>query len=97
MTLRSLMTCEWNRSRAQLRDALVGAAVMIVTAMIMKALATTTQQGFPTTSRVLKDLSFVGPFTLSMPFWLMRDQSWKAQAAIVGGTLAILIALGYLA
>ena len=31
--------------------------------------------------------------TISLPFWLMKGQPWKAQAAIVGGTLLVLIAI----
>jgi uncharacterized oligopeptide transporter (OPT) family protein len=32
-----------------------------------------------------------------MPFWLMKGQPWKAQVAIVGGTTAFLIVIGYVA
>jgi hypothetical protein len=34
---------------------------------------------------------------VSMPFWLMKEQPWKAQAAIVGASLAMLVAVSYLA
>jgi len=36
------------------------------------------------------------PFVISMPFWLMRGTNWKAQTAIVGGTLAILVVISAL-
>ena len=39
-------------------------------------------------------LSFTVSLTISMPFWLMKGQPWRAQVAIVGGTLAILLAIG---
>ena len=34
--------------------------------------------------------------TISMPFWLMKGQPWKAQVVIVGVTLTMLIAIGFL-
>ena len=60
------------------RDGVVGAAVMIAGAWACKAL------GQPT-------LAFPLSFTLSMPFWLMKGTPWRAQAAIVGVTSALLV------
>jgi hypothetical protein len=34
---------------------------------------------------------------ISMPFWMLKGQPWKAQVVIVGGTLALLVAIAYLA
>jgi hypothetical protein len=53
--------------------------------------------GWSTTGEILISLSFPGSLTISMPFWLMKGQPWKAQAVIVGGTLVFLIAIGYVA
>ena len=49
------------------------------------------------TGEILTNLSFPGSLTLSMPFWVMKGQPWKAQVVIVGVTLALLIAIGYVA
>ena len=61
-------------------DGLYGAAVMLAVTVLFKTLG-------------LKELSFPVAFTVSMPFWLMKGQPWKAQVAIVGGTLALLLAI----
>ena len=34
---------------------------------------------------------------LSMPFWLMKGQPWKAQCAIIGGTVLFLTVISYVA
>ncbi len=65
--------------------------------MVLKvASAAAMHQGLPLTGDLLKSLVFPAAFTLSMPFWLMKGQPWKAQVAIVGGTLALLGLIGYL-
>ena len=40
---------------------------------------------------------FFVPLVLSMPFWLLKGQPWRAQAVLVGGTIAILLGISYLA
>ena len=95
MSLKSLMACERKQVGATPRDGLIGAAVMLVASLIFKAVAAAAKRDFPITSDVLMNLAFLGPFTLSMPFWLMKGQSWKGQAVIVGGTLAVLVLIGY--
>ena len=47
---------------------------------------------WPAEERGARAPLFPVAFTLSMPFWLMRDQPWKAQVVIVGGTLILLVA-----
>jgi hypothetical protein len=34
--------------------------------------------------------------TISLPFWLIKGQPWKAQVAIVGVTLMLLVALAWM-
>jgi hypothetical protein len=94
MTLKSLLACEQKAASVTPRDALVGAAVMLVGSLVFKIMARASTAAFPTASQVLMDLAFLGPFTLSMPFWLMKGQPWKAQTVIVGGTLAMLVLIG---
>jgi len=77
MSLKSLMACDRKSAGVTPRDGLIGAAVMLGLVPVFKAFA--------------PDLAFIAPFTLSMPFWLMKGQSWKTQAAIVGGTFAVLV------
>jgi hypothetical protein len=75
------------------RDGLIGAAVMVGGSFMLAILSVTaTRAGWPALGRVGTDLGFLGPFTLSMPFWLMPGTSRRAQTTIVGITLALLIA-----
>ena len=53
--------------------------------------------GWPVTGDVLMNVAFMGTLTLSMPFWLMKGQPWKAQAVIVGTTFILLVASAYFA
>ncbi len=39
----------------------------------------------------LKSVSFFAAFMLSIPFWLMKGQPWKAQAMIIVLTLALIV------
>jgi hypothetical protein len=94
MSLKSSVLCRRESVSVTPGDALAGAAVMLVGSLIFKTLARASTATFPVASHVLTDLAFLGPFTLSMPFWLMKGQPWKAQTAIVGGTLAILLLIG---
>jgi hypothetical protein len=46
---------------------------------------------------MLKAIAFPASMTLSMPFWLLKGQPWKAQAVLIGGTVGLLVAISYLA
>jgi len=39
-------------------------------------------------------MSLFASLTVSMPFTFLKGQPWRAQVAIVGGTLAILALIG---
>jgi len=96
--LKSILACDRMNSRVTVRDGLIGGGVMIATTLLFSLLGIAARRaGWPLTGEVLKSLSFIGPFTLSMPFWLMKGQPWKAQALIIGGTLLILVAAGWVA
>ncbi|HEX2465859.1 MAG TPA: hypothetical protein VHR17_14650 [Thermoanaerobaculia bacterium] len=96
--LKSMMACERGNFRASIRDGLIGAGVMIVGSLILSGLLfASARAGWTMTREILKGLSFTAPFVISMPFWLMRGQPWKAQTAIVVGTLVVLVTLSYLA
>jgi len=96
--LKSLLTCDRTTPRVTVRDGLIGGGVMIATAVLFSLLGVAARRyGWPQAGEVLKGLSFTGPFTLSMPFWLMKGQPWKAQAVIIGGTFLILVAISWAA
>lgn len=98
MKLKSMMICERTKLRYTKRDSLIGAGVMIGATLLFLLLGIAAQRdGWVATGEILKSLAFPGSLTLSMPFWLMKGQPWKAQAVILGGTLALLVAAGCLA
>ena len=96
--LKSLAMCERKQLRYTTRDALIGAAVMIGVSLVFTLAAVIARRdGLLVTGEVLVNISFTVAWMLSMPFWLMKGQPWKAQVTIVGGTVTLLTALGYLA
>jgi hypothetical protein len=98
MIAKSLTICERNQTRYTKRDALIGAGVMLgATLAFTIAGVAIRRAGWPATGEVIVSLSFPGSLTLSMPFWVMKGQPWKAQLVMVGGTLALLVAIGCVA
>ena len=98
MTLRSMMVCDQSKLRMSTRDGLMGAGVMLAGSALGSWLGITAQRaGWPLTGDILLNLAFTGSLMLSMPFWLMKGQPWKAQAAIIGGTLVVLAAISAVA
>lgn len=98
MTVKSIMACERGQWRASKLDALTGAGVMIGVTLVLTMLGMVARRaGWPVASEVVLGMSFPVSLALSMPFWLMKGQPWKAQAAIIGGMMMILVVLSYLA
>lgn len=98
MMLKSMIECERGRMRASARDAGIGAAVMMVASLVLTyAGAAARQSGWPLAGEVLTSIGFPVALMLSLPFWLMKGQPWRAQVVIVGGTIALLAAIGWLA
>jgi len=96
--LQTLIACEQRSARYTKRDSLIGAGVMIGVTLVFTIAGTAARRGgWPVTGDVLMNVAFMGSLTLSMPFWLMKGQPWKAQAVIVGTTLILLVASAYLA
>lgn len=96
--LKSLMVCERSKVRYTRRDALIGAGVMVVATLMLTLVGVAARRnGWPLAGEVLTSIAFPVSLTLSQPFWLMKGQPWKAQAVIVGGTLAMLTLIGFVA
>jgi len=97
MTLKYLTACERHQARYTMRDSWIGAGVMLAATLILVVAGIGARHaGWSVTGEMLVSLAFPGSLTLSMPFWVMKGQPWRAQVVIVGGTLALLIAIGYL-
>ena len=97
MTTKTWTMCERTPMRYGVRDGLMAAAVMIaVTAIVTTLGGALTSRGWPETGGALRNFGFLGSLALSMPFWITKGQPWKAQAVIVGGMIAFLVAIAWL-
>ncbi len=98
MTLKSLMACDRRQARFTTRDSLVGAGAMIVFSVLLGIIGVFAGLGgAPRTADALAQLGFPVSLTLSMPFWLMKGQPWKAQAVVIGTTLVLLAGIAWVA
>jgi hypothetical protein len=96
--LKSILVCNRTGSRFTKRGSLIGAGVMIGATFLFSVLGIVLRHaGWPVTGEILKSIAFPGSLMVSMPFWLMKGQPWKTQAVIVGSSLAMLVAVSYLA
>ena len=98
MTMKSLALCQPDRSRYSTGDALIGAGVMLGATFVLALLGLAAGRAdWPVTADILKSLAFPASLTLSMPFWLLKGQPWKAQVVMTGGTLTLLVVTAYIA
>jgi len=80
------------------KDALVGAGVVIGVTFVMLALGiAANRSGHPGLGETLKGLAFPASMLLSMPFYLTKSLSWRAQAILLGVPMVILIVISYVA
>jgi hypothetical protein len=94
----SLMSCERRNARYSARDGLIGGGVMIGATVILLVLGIAAgRNGWPVTGEILKGIAYPASLMVSMPFWLMKGQPWRAQAVILGVTVAFLVVIGYIA
>jgi hypothetical protein len=80
------------------KDALIGAGVIIGVSFLMLALGiAANRSGYPTVGETVKGLAFPASMLLSMPFYLTKNLSWRAQALLLGVPMVILIVISYVA
>lgn len=90
--------CRESRVRYTTRDALIGSGVMLLIVAVLVALGIAARRnGFPVTGEMLKAVATPASLLLSMPLWLLKGQPWKAQVAIVGAALGLLVAASFVA
>lgn len=96
--VRAVSICQHNETRYTKRDGAIGAAVMIASTLAFALLGLALQgSGFSLAATVVLNSSFMFSMTLSIPFWLMKGQPRKAQVAIIGGTIALLLVINAIA
>jgi hypothetical protein len=83
--MRSLsFVCVDSKLRYSMRDALIGAIVLIVAAAAFALVEKVARQaGSPLTAQTLHVVATPAAVTLSMPFWALKGQSRRVQAAVV--------------
>ena len=90
--------CSGSKLRYTKRDALIGAGVMLAVSLAGAIVGILlSRRGFSTAGEVVTSNAFFASLVLSMPFWLLKGQPWRAQAVLVLGTLTFLVAISYLA
>ncbi len=88
--------CVDRKRRYTKRDALAGAALMVAASVALAFGGVFLgRTGLEAAGAVLKSIAFPVAMTVSMPFWILKGQPWRAQAVIVGGTTVLLVAIGY--
>lgn len=78
-----------------MRDGLMGAGLMIGGTIALSAGGIWLRNhGWPDFGEAIKSLAFSASLTLTLPTMWLKGQPWRAQVAIVGGTLVILVIIG---
>jgi hypothetical protein len=89
---RVVSICDASQVRYTKRDGLIGAGVMLAASLGMSILGITLKRsGWIDSGDTLVSLAFPVSLTLSMPFWMMKNQPRSAQVVIVGATLLFLV------
>lgn len=91
------VVCRKPGPRYTTRDSLIAAAMMLaLTSAFAFSGIVASREGWTIASKMLLNLSFIVPFTVSMPLWLMKGQPLKAKAVLIGTTVAFLVAISFL-
>jgi hypothetical protein len=92
------MKCAVRSPRYTTRDAMLGAGVTIGVSFVLLAVGIAANRaGYHILGEVLKGLAFPASLLLSMPFYLTKGLSWRANAVLLGVPMVILIVISYLA
>jgi hypothetical protein len=91
------MRCATTTTRYTVRDGILAALIMIgLSAALTWTGASVREAGLSDLAKAITGISFPLSFTLSMPFWLTKGQSPKAQTVMVGGTAVMLVLIAIL-
>ena len=90
-------SCARPQRRMTTTDGLISAAVMIGGTVLFVVIGIALDRaGNETWGDALKGIGFPAAMMISMPFGLVKGQPWRAQAILIGVTLAILGGFTYL-
>lgn len=89
---RVVSICDASQLRYTKRDGLIGGGVMLAASLGMSVLGIMLKRsGWIDSGETVVALAFPVSLTLSMPFWMMKNQPRSAQIVIIGGTLIFLV------
>lgn len=86
----------WGQKDGQftVTDGLIGAGIIIVSSILFLALASELQRhGLAGLATYVKAIAFPASVILAFPFTFLKGQPWRAQVAITGGTIALLVVI----
>jgi hypothetical protein len=90
--------CRTTNVRYTTRDAGMGAGIMLAGTLVLVVIGTMLKQsGYGAAGDAVLMNGFMFALVLSMPFWLLKGQPWRAQVVLIGGILLVLTAIAYVA
>ena len=90
--------CQTTSVRYTRRDAGIGAGIMLAGSLILALVGIALKQrGYDLAGEVVATNGFQMSLVLSMPFWLLKGQPWRAQVVLIGSVLLALAAATYIA
>jgi hypothetical protein len=96
--MKAISICTRNQTRYTTRDGAIGGAVMMLSTLAFALTGLALRgAGYGLAATIVLNSAFTFSMTLSLPFWLMKGQPWKAQAMIIGGTILLLLSIHGLA
>lgn len=96
--LSSLTACGSTKLRFTTRDSWLGAGAIIGATLMFSALGSAAvRAGYPLAGDILRSVAYPGSLAFALPFTFLKDQPWRARLVIVGVTLGLFVAAGYLA
>lgn len=90
--VQSVSICDRNQTRYTTRDGMIGAAIMLIGTAIFAAIGTyLVRTGNKPLGEAILQNGYLVAMTLSMPFWLTKGQSKRAQIVMSGVVTSILV------
>jgi hypothetical protein len=98
MTKTLTALCHGKSVRYTKRDGMIGAAVMLASILLLVFAASLLKsRGHAAAAEVVLANSLMFGIVLSMPFWMLKGQPWRAQVVLVSTLLLILTAIAWIA
>jgi len=92
--LKALKSYKRNDAGITVTGGLIGAGIIIVSSILFVALASELERhGFTALAAHVKAMALSVSVLVALPFSFLKGQPWRAQVAIVGGAIAVLVVI----